>query len=119
VSSVFGHRLYLDGPILDLWREVMRISFSTHLRSLWHARIVSIPWVQWLLRNHATFRERQVIFAKALLWFDDPSVRRIRYRLTRCKILLISSYIAETSGGWVLGPRTFWRSFDVHPSRLA
>jgi len=65
VSSAFGHRLNLDGPVLNFWKEKMRISFSTQRQSLWRAGIIFVLWVVWLLYDHATFQGRRAIFAGA------------------------------------------------------
>ena len=67
MSYTFGHRLYLDGSVLDLWQEAMQNSFNTQLQSLWQIGIVSVLWIAWLIRNHATFRVAGLFLLRLLL----------------------------------------------------
>ena len=65
MSYAFGHRLYLDWSVLDLWREAMQILFSPQLQSLWRDGIVFVLWVV-LLCNHVTFQVHWDVFVETL-----------------------------------------------------
>ena len=58
VTSVFGHRIIVNGAVLDLWQNAMKVSFGSQLQGLWRASIVSVFWVLWYFRNRATFDDR-------------------------------------------------------------
>ncbi|KAL2522418.1 Uncharacterized protein Fot_26341 [Forsythia ovata] len=46
VSFVFKHCIKIEGSILELWREEMKVSLSTQLKALWQESIVSIYLVE-------------------------------------------------------------------------
>ena len=73
----------------------MRISLNTQLQSLSWAGIVSVLWVVWLLRNHATFWGCRVVFTEAFALLWRSICERIHSRLAQCRILLMSSWLCD------------------------
>ena len=55
ISFAFGHRVRLDGSIVDLWLKALKARFSSQIYDFWKSAIVLACQVVWQICNRAVF----------------------------------------------------------------